>query len=354
MHYGSVMGTTPVVVRRGADDVMLVEVQNLARELGMPDATWMPCGGGKESYEMASGAQALTHDGWTALERVVRRTLPAGVPMVRVWTSAGMVDVAGDDALVCGLRLGDIMLHTPRPVAAAITDTDDVPIPLADARVEGRGARIHTRIINTDAIALAVGGGVTAEEIVRFIANDLQARVSTADPLAIRGVHFNGAVMSQTAATMRHLRQLQAAHVAQGGAMPEVTAAFEKGRDMRMAANLTDAHRVPITAPREIRAAFWAGLAGVNNDGRSLHFRGIEKSANAAHAWMIAESLGVRVRLAAPMDVFSISLACENNGEDDAAVQGLVTLEVSAPPPLVYNLSTANRHYAAGVGRMVL
>lgn len=343
----SVAGTTPVVVRRGADEVLVVEAQNLARDLGAPDATWLACDGddGKESFEMAPGAQVMTHDGWTALERVTRRPLPPGKPLVRVWTRAGLIDIAGDDdEALRNLHVGKRMLHVPRP-AAPTADDDAEEMPLADMRIEGPGASLNTRLVNADAMAHAVGHGATAEEVVRFIASELHTRVVATDPLVVRGVHLNNAMITLMVTTLRRLKQLGAAH----GEPAEIYAAYEQGRGQAMmtAASREPQRGVPVTAPREIRAAFWAGMAGGVRD---MSFCGVD----AAHAWMIAESLGVRVRFSCRFGT-EVMLTCED-GEDatEDNVRGVVTLPTAADRPIVYDLSTATRHYAAGVGRLVV
>jgi DNA polymerase elongation subunit (family B) len=91
--YGdSVAGYTPIFIRTCSFiDIVTIE------ELGL---TWIPCSGGKEACELPEGYETWTEQGWTPLHRIIRHTLAPHKRMVRIATSAGIVDVTDDHSLL--------------------------------------------------------------------------------------------------------------------------------------------------------------------------------------------------------------------------------------------------------------
>lgn len=327
--YGdSVAGHTPVFVRCAAGVLRVIAVEDLPTVLAAPGASWAPMacaehaeehaeehseehegaeGGGKESLELAPGSEAWTDAGWTPLHRVIRHRLPPGKRMVRVRTGAGLVETTDDHSLLLAdgarpvtpkeLRLGDRLLHAPLP-----TPGD-----------RGTWAWAHPP---------------TAEQ------------------------------------------------------------AGTAGR------RIWDASEVPpvlLNAPLEARRAFWEGVLQTARERKAKVIPCATRTLAAA-MWLMGESVGAHVRIADEWASAQAGGVCglevvppedgqqtgeEITGNVFADERGVVSLDLlsveeaatlsrhrrqarelrrerQGPAPYVYDLTTANGHFAAGVGRMVV
>ena len=102
--YGdSVSGRTPVYVRfGGAIDVCTIEA--LAEKYGVVSNHWTHCKEDgkqtKEVCEMMCGVETWSEKGWTRLYRVIRHVLAPHKKMMRIVTHTGIVDVTDDHSLI--------------------------------------------------------------------------------------------------------------------------------------------------------------------------------------------------------------------------------------------------------------
>ena len=114
--YGdSVSGDTPLVLRRNGK-IITETIENLGKE-------WSNHRGGKESCEL-NGLETWTDEGWKKVERVIRHKLAPEKRMVRVTTHTGSVICTDDHSLLRSsgemvsskdLKLGDVLL-TKKPL----------------------------------------------------------------------------------------------------------------------------------------------------------------------------------------------------------------------------------------------
>jgi DNA polymerase elongation subunit (family B) len=90
---------------------------------------------GKVSYEMPDGSFAWSETGWTPLYRVIRHALSENKKMVRVTTRMGIVDVTDDHSLLledgtpvstATCRLGDKLLHAAHDITSLTTTTSNM------------------------------------------------------------------------------------------------------------------------------------------------------------------------------------------------------------------------------------
>ena len=102
--YGdSVSGRTPVYVRFGGIiDVCTIEA--LAEKYGVVSNHWTHCKEDgkqtKEVCEMMCGVETWSEKGWTRLYRVIRHVLAPHKKMMRIVTHTGIVDVTDDHSLI--------------------------------------------------------------------------------------------------------------------------------------------------------------------------------------------------------------------------------------------------------------
>lgn len=128
--YGdSVLGHTPVLLRLRCTDVHYVAIEDIPFLVEGSRESWIPCQDqgrtSKESYELNSlTVEAWTEHGWTRVHRIIRHRLPSNKRLFRVSTPAGLVDVTEDHSLLRPdgtatsarvINVGDRLLHTAHP-----------------------------------------------------------------------------------------------------------------------------------------------------------------------------------------------------------------------------------------------
>ena len=130
--YGdSVASYTPVMIRSNGN-VNIVNISELADE-------WTEYGN-KESCEI-QGVESWTENGWTPIQRIIRHKLAPHKKMIRVLTHTGCVDVTDDHSLLrkdktevspSVLKVGDELLHYQFPETHRISN-----ISVDEARIMG-------------------------------------------------------------------------------------------------------------------------------------------------------------------------------------------------------------------------
>jgi len=102
--YGdSVAAHTPVYVRLGGI-IDVCPIEALAEKYGASPNTWTQCKEDgkqtKEVCEMMCGVETWSEKGWTRLHRVIRHALAPHKKMMRIVTHTGIVDVTDDHSLI--------------------------------------------------------------------------------------------------------------------------------------------------------------------------------------------------------------------------------------------------------------
>lgn len=133
--YGdSVASYTPVLIKK--DNVIKIsKIEDLAD-------VWYPCTDSDKEYADIEGVMSWTESGWTKIHRVIRHKLASTKKMFRVLTHTGLVDVTSDHSLLrpdgtevspTSLKVGDELLqHTYRQMQYInVTYTED------EARIRG-------------------------------------------------------------------------------------------------------------------------------------------------------------------------------------------------------------------------
>jgi len=115
--YGdSVTSYTPVLIRQN-DTVKIVNIEELGN-------TWMNCDNSDKQYSELTNIYSWTDNGWTKIHRIIRHKLASHKKIVRVLTHTGMVDVTDDHSLLRSdktevssktLNIGDELLHENYP-----------------------------------------------------------------------------------------------------------------------------------------------------------------------------------------------------------------------------------------------
>lgn len=334
--YGdSVASYTPCIVRSVDGLVNVTTFEDLAPTYG---CDWEDMGGGKESSELR-GVDVWSDDGWTAAERVIRHR--AGKPMVRVVTHTGVVDVTEDHSLLRDdgtpvaprdLHQGDALLHAALPPPAS----HGAAVPSeAEARILGfffgdgsAGAKASWALNNADMELLEEYKALCEEVFPEYgwcIMPSLES--SGVYKLSPRGGY--GTVV---ALVNRFRRDMY--HRASKVIPPEV-----------------------FNAPREIRLEFWRGMYDADGDKDTNGYVRIDQKSqlSAAHICLLAESLGFKVSVntrADKEDIYRMTMTTASQRKDPVTVKKLYPIEYGNDE-YVYDVTTRNHHFSAGVGRLV-
>lgn len=117
--YGdSVANYTPVITRH-LNCMKIMSIEELGRY-----GSWLPCSDSNKEYCELEDWESWTEDGWVPIERIIRHTLVDHKKMIRVLTHTGLVDVTDDHSLLRldkteispkELKIGDSLLHYQYP-----------------------------------------------------------------------------------------------------------------------------------------------------------------------------------------------------------------------------------------------
>lgn len=359
--YGdSVAGYTPVVVRFNKGPARVTTIERLSHDVGAVFCVFER----KEHAETVGlGLEVWSEAGWTTVERIIRHRVDK--PMMRVVTSRGLVDVTTDHSLLradgtpvkpTDVRPGDALMHAALPPSATTTTatTGLVTCPFR-ARIMGMffGAGTANTYRNTYGLA-AVWKLDTADARVAATYADVCRRAYRHMDF---GVHVLGDGASATPTAVVRAKDLSRA------------LATEYAATMYS----PDRHKiVPIgvlAASEGVRREFWRGLcdSGCGTcDTTGLRAMKFTSHISAQTLVMLAASLGYAAR-PTTIDTRTIALDCvvaTADGDQPTIDQPTILsvrklpyhpdATIASPPAYVYDLTTANHHFGAGVGTLVV
>ena len=288
-------------------------------------------------------AQVWSDAGWTAVERVIRHK--AGKPMVRVLTHTGLVDVTTDHSLLRAdgspatpreVNIGDALLHTDFPefplCPSAITC-------LARARVMGfffgdGSAGIYRSNGNTQRQWKLSNSDLDMLERYKGL-----CEIAFPDnTFVIYDTMKSSAVYSLTLLGARDMAE------------EYCNTMYSADRNKVVPPSI-------LGASENIRRAFWEGMHDSDGDKEVGLTRIDQKSQwSAATIAILAASLGYNVSLNTRSDklqIYRVTATMQIQRRRAHAIKKIQDLPVD-PDAYVYDLTTANHHFAAGVGRLVV
>lgn len=335
--YGdSVAAYTPIIIKKPDGLVRIVEIQNMEGE-------WRKGRDGKEYCE-TPGVQTWTDEGWTDLHRVIRHEIDKD--LVRIVTHTGIVDVTDEHSLLdidknvvepkkCSV--GDLMLHANVPEPSVRSDEFSVD----EARIMG---------------FFAGDGSCGCYECPSGKKSSFALNNSSADLLQFYKKLCETAYPEYEWVIMETLkssgvRKLSPRSNDYGGVKRLVQTYRE-----RMYSRSSKIVPVGIlNGSREVRQSFWDGFYdadGYRADGKIEISQ--KNQITCAHLAFLAYSLGhPHVALgdrADKPDVFRLRVH-QTIRKDPNAIKVIRRVE---PTRYVYDLTTSNHHFAAGIGRLVV
>ena len=342
--YGdSVAKYTPVMVRiHGNVNILRVD------QLDAYGTGWMKYGDdGKELCEL-QGVDSWTETGWTPIKSIIRHALVDGKKVVRVLTHTGVVDVTDDHSLVKSdgtpttskeIDVGTKLLHSPYPPIV----NESAEITPDEARIAGffsgdgscgsydcpSGKKASWALNNADMKLLEFYKDLAERIYPQFAWNILPTLDSS-------GVYK---LVPNSRGIKGDIKMFVIAYRA---------SMYTTTKEKRIPMSI-------LNGSLEVRQAFWDGLYDADGDKNGINVRIDQKSQlSSAHIMFLGASLGYNVSVTDRMSkehIYRITCTRSSQRKDPAAVKRIRDIPYDG---YVYDLTTTNHHFQAGVGKMIV
>ena len=355
--YGdSVAAHTPVYVRLGGV-IDVCPIEALAEKYGASPNTWTQCKEEgkqtKEVCEMMCGVETWSEKGWTRLHRVIRHALAPHKKMMRIVTHTGIVDVTDDHSLILAngeeispknVEIGTKLLHSalPQPTTAHMVTT----VTVEQARVmgfffgDGSCGDYHCESGNKCSWALNNASMEFVQkylELCKIAYPDFEWVYN--DTLKSSGVY------KITPKSKKY------------GSVVEFVRSY---RSMMYYKQCKIIPSVILNGSQEIRESFWNGMYDADGDKDKHGYTRIDQKnqISAACICLLAQSLGWKTSLntrSDKMDIYRATMTTRVQRKCPDSVKKIITLPFSDEENThVYDLTTDNHHFAAGIGNMIV
>ena len=354
--YGdSVAAHTPVYVRLGGV-IDVCPIEALAEKYGANPDNWTQCKeDGKQTKqvcEIVCGVETWTEKGWTRLHRVIRHELAPHKKMMRIVTHTGIVDVTDDHSLILSngeeispknVEIGTKLLHSalPQPMGAS----DEVPvITVEQARVMGfffgDGSCGEYDCASGNKCAWALNNAS-----MEFVQNYLElCKIAYPD---LEWVYNDTLKSSGVYKIVPKSKKY--------GSIAEFVRSY---RSMMYYKQCKIIPSVILNNTREVRESFWNGMYDADGDkAENGNIRIDQKNQiSAACICLLAQSLGWKTSLntrSDKMDIYRATMTTRVQRKCPDSIKKIITLPVEENA-YVYDLTTDNHHFAAGIGNMIV
>jgi len=347
--YGdSVAYYTPVCIRVH-DVVEIITIQQLATKYG--NDQWTVCTEkGKETKEYCEldGVESWTEKGWTPLQRVIRHTLADHKNMVRVLTHTGVVDVTDDHSLVKSdgheispkdVNVGTELLHHTLPKPIQIDNT----LTINEARILGMffgdgscgiyectSGKKSSWAINNSCIVLLE----KYQKLCSTVYSDYEWKIlPTLESSGVYKLVPSSSTYGGVVEFVKHYRHMM----------------YDDNKAKIIPS-------IVFASDETIRNAFFEGIYDADGDKDASQYMRIDQKnqVSAAHISWLAQTLGwntsINTRLDKP-DVYRITMTKRTQRKNPIAVKKIHKIEYTG---YVYDLTTDNHHFAAGVGNLIV
>ena len=351
--YGdSVAHYTPVYVRIFDPDSAthsfdIITITQLAEKYG--ENKWIKCiepGKQDKEYCELQNIESWTERGWTKLYRVIRHELASHKKMMRILTHTGIVDVTDDHSLLLpsgqeispkDVQVGQRLLHHPLPVfeSNSITDiTENEAQILGFFFGDGSCGGYNCPSGKKNSWAL---NNASMEFIEKYVSLCKivypEFEWVAMDTLASSGVYKISPRCSKYGS---------------------ISAFVKKYREKMYYNKSKIIPNEILTAPTNIKEAFMNGLYDADGDKSGFVRIDQKNQISASQICWLAESIGWKTSLntrSDKLDIYRVTMTKILQRKDPFAIKKIHEIPYSG---FVYDLTTENHHFAAGVGNMIV
>jgi DNA polymerase elongation subunit (family B) len=348
--YGdSVAKYTPVYVRVNGK-IVICEISALAHSYG--NNNWVTCTEeGKQDKEFCelNNVESWTDNGWTRLHRIIRHKLASHKKMMRVLTHTGAVDVTDDHSLLLkngteispkDVEVGTKLLHsTLLPDETQCKDT----ISVEEAKIygfffgDGSCGTYKCQSGSKSSWALNNANDYILDKYMQLCKTVYpEYDWIIYDTLESSGVYK----ISFTCNEYGEKKQF-----------------IENYRKDTYYNNNKIIPDFIINGTQEIREAFWEGLYDADGDKDYHGYIRIDQKSqlSASHICWLANSIGYKTSINTRSDKTSIYRITATMGSQRKCPDAVKKIsEITDYDDYVYDLTTTNHHFAAGVGNMIV
>ena len=345
--YGdSVASYTPVYVRVNSK-LDICTIEELATRYGRDQ--WISCTEeGKQTKQACelNGVETWTEKGWTPLKRVIRHELAQHKQMIRVLTHTGLVDVTDDHSLVgldgaCltpkNVSIGTELLHHALPMPESIANKFTIDQARVMGFFFGDGSCGVYDCPSGMKSSWALNNA--SEEIIEKYLELCDNAYPELDWVAMPTLESSGVYkISPRSKTYGAIKSF-----------------ITEYRGLMYYKNAKVVPLGVLHGSHEIRQAFWQGLYDADGDKDVNNYTRIDQKnqISAAQITWLAESLGWSVSINTRVDkpnIFRMTATKKRQRKNPCAIKKLGAIPYSG---FVYDLTTENHHFAAGIGRIV-
>ncbi len=347
--YGdSVANYTPVYVKVN-DTINILTVEQLAEKYG--NNNWVKCSEiGKQDKEFCelSNVETWTEQGWTKLFRVIRHELVSHKKMMRVLTHTGCVDVTDDHSLV----RSDGTEISPKDIEIG-TELLHKQLPLFNEKI--------SLITKEEAQIMGFFFGDGSCGNYTCESGKKSSWALNNSSLILLNEYLNLCKLVYTKLNWNILDTIDSSGVyklvplsnKQYGQITEFVSFYRN--KMYNGQNKI----IPIEilyGNNEIKAAFWKGLYDADGDkDKNGYIRIDQKSQlSASFIYILANNMGYSASINTrndKQDIYRITLTKRTQRKNPIAVKKIYNISYQG---YVYDLTTENHHFAAGVGNMIV
>ena len=339
--YGdSVTGYTPVTIKQNGQ-IKIVNIE----ELG---TTWQRCHESEKEYCQLQDTYSWTEDGWTPLHRVIRHRLTPHKKIVRVLTHTGMVDVTDDHSLLLmdktevsskSLKINDELLHHDYPIIKSIGEVDEQL--LCKARIAG--FFFGDGSCGTYNCPSGMKSSWALNNANMDLLKQYVERCNIAYP-DFEWIINNTLLSSNVYKLVPKCRQW--------GAIKEFVNQYRSELYVGQRKNIPD---WVMNGQQEVRQAFWNGMYDADGDKEKNQVRIDQKhQTTCAQISLLGSLLGYNVSINDRRDKLKIArmtFSRKAHRKNPNAIKKMYEIPYDG---YVYDLTTTNHHFQAGIGRIIV
>jgi len=348
--YGdSVTNYTPVYVRKN-EIFDICTIEDLSKKYG--DEKWVKCvEEGKQDKEFCEleGVETWTEKGWTKLYRIIRHELAPYKKIIRVLTHTGLVDVTDDHSLLkCDgseitpkdIKIGTELLHHKLPIIS-IENNSDV-ITKEEAEIMGfffsDGSCGEYECPSGKKSSWALNNA--SMDLINKYLNLCNIAYPNFEWKCMDTLNSSG-VYKISPRSRKY------------GSISDFVKIY---RSKMYNKNSKVIPYEIISANEEIRQAFWNGMYDADGDKDKNGYVRIEQKnqISAANICWLAQSLGWKTSINTRTDkpeIYRVTMTKKKQRKIPISIKKLNTIPYQG---YVYDLTTENHHFAAGIGNMIV